>query len=87
MTIDWIKVVNVLPEEGKDYLVWNGHYMYVSEATFYRKEELIEMGASPEFVEQLMGMVGYFSEFGSKNYFNDKKVYYVELPKPPGVKK
>ncbi len=87
MTIKWNKITEVLPVEGKDYLVWSGHYMFVSTADFYHEEDLLQSGASAGMVSRYKNIKGYFSEFGNKSYFDDPKVYWAELPPPPGVKK
>jgi hypothetical protein len=85
MTTEWNKVTEKLPKEGPDYLVWTGHYMYVSCAIFYDKQELLQHGCGEEMVNNLMEAKGYFSEFGSKSYFDEENVYWAELPKPPNT--
>ena len=85
MTIKWNKITEVLPEEGKDYLVWNGRYFFVSRAEFYHAADLEASGMKPKDPNwrMIMDSIGYFAEFGSKEYFNDKKIYWAELPVPP----
>lgn len=77
----WNKVTDVLPPEGRDLLVWTGTYMFVSDA-FYFTDEHREN--APEDVTAYMAKSkGHFQEFGHKSYFDDRKVYWAELPKPP----
>ena len=82
----WIKVTDQLPEDGKSYLVWNGHYMFVSEATIFIHDRLGDLASfmGQQWVDDLVfKSKGQFEEFGSKLYFDNPKVYYTELPNPP----
>jgi hypothetical protein len=83
MTFKWNKVTEVEPEVGKDYLVWNGSYMFVSSAEFYNREELLHHGAGDDLIDTLMAAKGYFAEFGQKHYFDEENIYWAELPTPP----
>lgn len=81
MEVKWTKVTEQLPEEGKEYLVWTGHEMLVSVAEFYDEDTYKYVPV--EHHESLRKSKGYFAEFGSKHYFDDKELQYTELPKPP----
>lgn len=81
MTTNWNKVTEVLPIEGREYLVWTGQHMFVSTAEFFG-ELPPEYDSLKEARKELKGC---FPEFGSKCYFNDDNVYWSELPLAPGV--
>jgi hypothetical protein len=81
-SVVWNKVTEVLPEAGREYLVWTGRGMLVSDADFYDEEYLSNIPAS--MIEDYKKSVGYFQEFGHKYYFDDEKVHWSELPLAPG---
>ena len=81
MEVKWIKVTDQLPEPDKEYLIWTGTCMLVSYAEFYLEEDYEHIPA--EFHDSLKRSKGYFREFGQKYYFDDERVQYTELPRPP----
>lgn len=94
--MSWTKCVDSIPPEGKDYLVWTGKSMIVSEPTIYTPdqiEEFLKLAENTYFVqteEQKNSWIkhykeckGYFQEFGQKYYFDDPKIQWAELPQPP----
>jgi len=85
MEVKWTKVTDQLPEPNVEYLVWTGTHMIVSYAEYYDSEDLEHI---PQHLRrQFIDLKGYFEEFGSKYYFNEKEVQYAELPEPPKGKK
>lgn len=81
-SVVWNKITEVLPEAGREYLVWTGRGMLVSDADFYDEEFLCRIPQS--MVEEYKKSKGYFQEFGHKYYFDDEGVYWSELPLAPG---
>lgn len=73
--------------------MWTGHEMIVSTAEIYTPEdrerfrEYVEQGAfkdpSESFKHSLLNNPGRFKDFGQSFYFDDPKVFWAELPKPP----
>lgn len=96
MEVEWNKVTENSPPEGRDLLVWTGHYMMVSEAYYYDEKArrmYADMVLDPRVFngsekERLhyMNCRGYFQEFGHKSYFDNPKIYWAELPNPPETK-
>lgn len=94
--MEWKKVTENYPPEGVDLLVWTGHYMIVSEAHYYDEQErkmYSDMVLDPRVFKgsqkerlHYMNCAGRFSEFGTNHYFDNPKVYWAELPKPPETK-
>lgn len=78
----WNKVTDLLPEDGKNYLVWNGNLMVVGNAQFY-SEDTYSLYAS-DIKEALTKIKGRFIGEMDKFYFNDPNVFWAELPLAPG---
>lgn len=81
METKWTKIIEYLPQPNQEYLVWTGHHFIVSNAEYY--DESFFEHIPQELHEQFRKLKGYFEEFGAKYYFDDEKVQYTELPKPP----
>ena len=86
MITNWNKITDRLPIDGNQYLVWNGSQMYVSRAELYAEEycKAMEEEVSKEYADMLRKSKGRFSDFGQKDYFDSDKLYWAELPLPPG---
>lgn len=78
MQVIWNKVTEVLPPEGRDLLVWTGQYMIVSDAYYF----ILSNYQDADRV-RLTKIKGKFQEFGRNYYFDNPKVFWAELPKPP----
>jgi len=89
----WNRVTEVSPPEGRDLLVWTGHYMMVSNAYYYTAEQRKEYanlaidsrisGINEQNKLHMINCRGRFVEFGANHYFDDPKVYWAELPEGP----
>lgn len=92
--VNWNKVTEVSPPEGRNLLVWTGKSMIVSEAHYYDEHTRREYAAlaadalSPWFSEKdrkhMINCTGRFMEFGASYCFDDPDVCWAELPLEPG---
>lgn len=89
-SVIWNRVTEKLPEQGRDYLVWTGSRMIVSDAHFYdieKSRQLVSEGiVDKKWLQDIINSKGKFEEFGSKYYFDDPDIYWSELPLAPGEK-
>lgn len=93
MDVKWNNVVEVPPPEGRDLLVWTGHYMIVSEAHYYDEQTrkdyaaLAIDGRFANWTEKdrnhMINCRGRFIEFGTNHYFDNPRVFWTELPEKP----
>jgi len=80
--MQWNRVTEKPPIEGKDYLVWTGYCMIVATAEYYNIEEMLNH-YEPELVQEITSSKGYFAEIGEKHYFDNPRVFWAELPEGP----
>lgn len=91
--MEWKNVTAFPPPEGRDLLIWTGHYMIVATADYYDDEQrknYADLAINPSFANlsekyklHLINCRGRFVEFGQNHYFDDPKVYWTELPDAP----
>ena len=87
VAMNWNQVTKVLPPEGRDVLVWTGHYTFVATAHIYSEEEFTRWKEQDKMDDEYMDMVrkskGKFNDFGQSFYFDDEMIYWMELPQLP----
>ena len=92
----WKRITEYKPVPNQQVLVYDRGSMYVSSADFYDEQTLAmyrEMGMNqPRFLsdkdwrsqrDHYLNCLGCFSEFVQKSYFDDPKVFWMELPEEP----
>ena len=94
----WKRITEIKPEPGQEVIVCvlypsGSTNMYISTADFYDERQRAEYRTMAEsldpnnsmyrFKEHYLNCEGRFSEFGQNNYFDEKNVFWMELPEGP----
>lgn len=92
--MSWIKITDRIPTKDQEVLVWTGYEFFVAEAEVFDPDNswysdlAIRISESDRqmYRDNDIKAKGRFKTFGSNVYFNNDKVYWMEIPKVPESK-
>lgn len=88
----WYRITVKQPKHDRQVLVWTGHHMFVARAVVYDTNKKAwyddpEITITPEEKAKYRKidkeLTGSFNDMGEHFYFNNPKIFWMELPKPP----